>query len=139
MRARMHALAKGGAHGSEVWTGSGEGSEERDAQIQERQAQKWPGRQGQEPQTGDRHRTQRGTEEGRESAAETLLDLAVSAKGVGGLLDGAPELRIVAREDAAAGHPGERLQALDGVHGLRRIPDDSGRPFIVDVLLPVAG
>src|SRR5438093_12097564 len=55
------------------------------------------------------------------------------------LPDRLPEVRVVTREDAGARQPGDRLQLLDRVECLRRVPDDAGNPFLIDVLLPVAG
>src|SRR5438034_10590467 len=55
------------------------------------------------------------------------------------LPDRLPEVRVVTREDPGARQPGDRLELLDRVERLRRVPDDAGHPFLVDVLLPVAG
>src|SRR3989338_7191977 len=73
-----------------------------------------------------------------ESARAVMGGPPVLAVPVRRLPDGFPEARVVTGEDRAAGQSRDRLQLLDRVERLRRVPDDPGHALLVDVLPPVA-
>src|ERR671930_2490726 len=88
---RNHGCTKGWEKlgTSEVWTWCEQERRERDAPTEARHAEArqvgtW--RQGEEPQAGDRHRSLRGAEEGREGATQAELQpQALIAESVVGL------------------------------------------------------
>src|SRR4030066_409274 len=72
-----------------------------------------------------------------ESARAVMGGPPVLAVPVRRLPDGFPEARVVTGEDRAAGQSRDRLQLLDRVERLRRVPDDPGHALLFAVLPPV--